>query len=72
VAEEAHDPAAVQSIMGHAPSSNDMSAVCRERISDERLKVVTDHVHQWLFGEDLEKAKIPEDANSGGTATTAK
>jgi hypothetical protein len=27
-----------------------MSAVCRETISDGRLKAVTDHVRVWLFG----------------------
>jgi hypothetical protein len=26
-----------------------MASVYRERISDERLKAVTDHVHGWLF-----------------------
>lgn len=70
VAEEAHDLAAVQSIMGHAPSSNDMSAVYRERISDERLKAVTDQVHQWLFGADTKTADETSDA--GGTAATGK
>jgi integrase len=45
----ARDQIAVSSIMGHAPSSSDMSAVYRERIDDERLKAVTGHVHKWLF-----------------------
>jgi len=72
VAEEAHDLAAVQSIMGHAPSSNDMSAVYRERISDERLKAVVDHVHHWLFGDESEKEKPTKDSDTGGTAATAK
>jgi integrase len=47
VAEEAGDLAAVKHIMGHIDSS--MSGTYRERISDVRLKVVTDHVHQWLW-----------------------
>ena len=72
VAEEAHDQAVVQSIMGHAPSSNDMASVYRERISDERLKAVTDHVHQWLFGDDPETAKPEENTGSGGTVATAE
>jgi len=40
---------AVDYIMGHAPRGDDMSAVYRERIGDERLKAVTDHVRVWLF-----------------------
>ena len=52
VGDGARDPVAVQAIMGHAPSQNDMSAVYREGVDDERLKAVTDHVHQWLFGDD--------------------
>jgi hypothetical protein len=28
-----------------------MSAVYRERISDERLRAVTGYVRAWLFGE---------------------
>lgn len=43
------DHSAVQHIMGHAPSQNDMGAVYRESIPDERLKAVTDHVHSWLY-----------------------
>jgi hypothetical protein len=27
-----------------------MASVYRERISDERLRAVTDHVRAWLFG----------------------
>jgi integrase len=49
VGEGAHDLVAVQSIMGHAPASGDMSAIYRQRIDDDRLKAVVDHVHSWLF-----------------------
>ena len=38
------DQIAVNAIMGHAAASNDMAAVYRERIDDDRLKVVVDHV----------------------------
>jgi len=44
---EAKDQVAVNAIMGHADVS--MSAVYRERISDDRLRAVTDHVRKWLF-----------------------
>jgi integrase len=48
VADEAKDQPAADYIMGH--ESTHMSTVYRERISDERLKAVTDHVRRWLFG----------------------
>ena len=51
VAEGAHDMAAVESIMGHAPASGDMSAVYRERVDDARLLAVVEHVRKWLFGD---------------------
>ena len=44
--------------MGHEVAS--MSAVYRERINDERLKAVTDHVHDWLFAS-------PQGVNKGQT-----
>ncbi len=60
VAGESRDQVAVDHVMGHA--RDDMASVYRERISDERLKAVTDHVHDWLFG----KAQI--DGTEGGAA----
>lgn len=47
IADEARDQPAANAIMGHADGS--MAAVYRERISDERLRAVTDHVRAWLF-----------------------
>ncbi|MCI0460799.1 MAG: site-specific integrase [Gemmataceae bacterium] len=44
---EAKDQIAVDHIMGHA--RDDMASVYRERISDERLKAVSDHVRTWLL-----------------------
>jgi integrase len=44
---EARDQAAVDLIMGHA--REDMASIYRERISDERLRAVTDYVRAWLF-----------------------
>src|SRR5204862_3087737 len=44
---EAKDQVAVDHIMGHA--RDDMASVYRERISDERLKAVSDHVRIWVF-----------------------
>ncbi len=50
IAEGARDLAAVQAIMGHAASGSDMSAAYRERVDDDRLRAVVDHVRTWLFG----------------------
>jgi integrase len=44
---ESRDQVAVDFIMGH--SRGDMASFYRERISDERLKAVTEHVRAWLF-----------------------
>lgn len=46
---ESLDQVAVDHIMGHV--RNDMASVYRERISDERLLAVTDHIHRWLFAK---------------------
>jgi integrase len=54
---ESRDQIAVDAIMGHAPLSDDMSAVYRERISDERLQAVTDRIRKWLFGGTLRTRK---------------
>lgn len=48
VADESRDQPAVDHVMGH--ESPHMSSVYRERISDERLRAVTDYVRAWLFG----------------------
>ena len=50
IASEAKDEAAADALMGHAPRSDDMAAVYRQRIDDDRLRAVTDHVRRWLFG----------------------
>lgn len=48
IAGESRDQVAVNAIMGHV--DNTMAGVYRERISDERLRAVTECVHNWLFG----------------------
>ena len=47
---ESIDQVAVDHVMGH--QRQDMASVYRERISDERLQNVTNHVHGWLFGSE--------------------
>jgi integrase len=44
---EAKDQVALDHLMGHA--RDDMASVYRKRISDDRLRAVTDHVRRWLF-----------------------
>ena len=60
---EALDQVAVDHIMGHEPQH--MAAVYRERISDLRLKAVTDHVRAWLFGDGEAALKRPGDGKKG-------
>lgn len=47
VADGAKDQPAADFIMGHV--ANTMASAYRERIEDDRLKAVSDHVHKWLF-----------------------
>jgi integrase len=47
-ADEALDPVATSAIMGHGDSS--MAAQYNEKLSDARLKAVTEVVRSWLFG----------------------
>lgn len=51
VADETRDQAACDRIMGHYDPT--MAGIYREIISDARLKAVTDHVREWLFGQNL-------------------
>jgi outer membrane protein OmpA-like peptidoglycan-associated protein len=62
VADEARDQPAANSIMGHADES--MAAVYRERIGDDRLRAVANHVQAWLFPDTV--------VGSAGSAKPAK
>lgn len=48
------DQVAVDYIMGHAPANDDMAAVYRQRINDDRLHSVAKHVRGWLLGKATE------------------
>jgi integrase len=52
---EARDQVAVDAVMGHI--RDDMASVYRERISDERLKAVSEFVRKWVFGEEQVKER---------------
>jgi integrase len=47
VADESKDQPAVDHVMGHVDAT--MAGVYRERISDDRLRAVAEHVRRWLF-----------------------
>jgi integrase len=51
IASEACDEPAADAIMGHAPGSDDMAAVYRQRVDDDRLQAVVKHVRKWLFAK---------------------
>jgi integrase len=50
IADASRDPVVCQLLMGHAEASNDMGHVYREKIDDDRLVAVVEHVHCWLYG----------------------
>jgi len=52
---ESRDQVAVETIMGH--SRDDMASVYRERIGDDRLQAVAEHVRQWLWGKATRTAR---------------
>ncbi|MFH1919875.1 MAG: tyrosine-type recombinase/integrase [Planctomycetota bacterium] len=54
IAGESRDQVAVDAIMGH--SRDDMASVYCERIGDDRLRAVAEHVRQWLFENSMEAA----------------
>jgi integrase len=47
IGDETRDQVACNAIMGHIDES--MAGVYRERVGDERLKAVSEHVRGWLF-----------------------
>ncbi len=54
IGDGANDALATRAIMGHAEDASDMSAVYRQEISDDRLRVVGDYIHNWLFDKEDE------------------
>lgn len=58
------DQVATSFLMGHSPDAGDMSAVYRERIDDDRLVAVVEHVRRWLFPEESQSEQKSGDASS--------
>lgn len=56
VAGNSRDQIATDHIMGHSPPSDDMSAVYRQSIADDRLIAVSEFVRSWLWPKPV-KAK---------------
>ena len=54
VMDETRDFPAIDLVMGHA--RDDMASVYRERIGDDRLQAVVEHVRGWLFSESADQA----------------
>jgi len=49
IGEESRDQVAVAHVMGHVVPG--MGTAYREKVSDERLRAVCEHVRGWLFGK---------------------
>lgn len=54
VGEESMDQAGVSFIMGHVARTEDMAAIYRQKMTDERLLRVSNYVRGWLLKESLD------------------
>ena len=64
VGDETKDFVAVKALMGHVDGT--ISDDYREQISDDRLRAVTDHVHDWLFPPNPKAKRAPAKKSKGG------
>ena len=64
IGDEVRDFIATSAIMGHIDQT--ISGIYREKIGDDRLQAVTDHVRQWLFGKPKAAKKPTKRSGKGG------
>lgn len=69
---ETKDQVAVDALMGHAADSDDMGAVYREDISDQRLIDVVEHVKTWLYSANMDEPEEEPDATQATKKKPAK
>src|SRR5262249_39330715 len=69
VADAARDPVAIDLIMGHSDPS--MGAHYRQRVEDDRLRAVADHVRRWLFGENPDEGAPKPEKKTPNTSDTS-
>jgi integrase len=68
VADGTRDQPAIDHVMGHA-RDDDMATRYREKIEDERLEAVADHVRTWLFGPKPKRPTKPKQGAEPDAAT---
>ncbi len=69
VASDSGDEVATSAVMGHAAKKDDMAAVYRRKLTDQRLRKLADHVRLWLWPAGSEVDWL---ASDDGKAVTAK
>ena len=63
---ETTDQVAVDAVMGHKTPG--MAATYRERIGDDRLRRVSEHVRQWLFADTTDGTTGPQGTTTDSSA----
>jgi integrase len=69
IADAARDSVACDIIMGHSDPS--MAGHYRERVEDDRLRAVVDHVRRWLFGQSVSIADSSNEASPAAASNIA-
>jgi integrase len=67
IADGARDPVVADLIMGHSDAS--MAAHYRERMDDDRIRAVAEHVRQWLYGAPNDGGDTHDDQDTSETSS---